>query len=306
MAAPSLTYTLINGTTASASEVMQNFNDLLNGYTDGTKDLSISALTCAGTATLNGNTTIGNATSDTLTVTASLASSIIPSSDGAVDIGSATYGLRALYLGDGDGTTVKIVPAALSADRIYTLPEVSADASFVMTQGTQTIAGTKTFSGQLIGMGTATNDSAAAGYIGEFKQNKRTSATPAITTTTYVSIDTGNVVENDSGETGISLTAGDWDISGTAKFTTTGSVSITSLILFIGTAKNNSSTGLDENENYFESQLPFTSGGEQTAMTPTWRVSISSTTTYYLKCRVIHSGGTSVTATGSIRARRVR
>jgi hypothetical protein len=151
MAAPSLTYTLTNATTADASQVMQNLNDLLNGITDGTKDLSISALTCAGTVTLNGNTTIGNATSDTLTMTASLASSIIPSADGAVDIGSAAYGLRALYLGDGDGTTGKVVAAALSADRIWTIPETSADASFVMTAATQTIGGAKTFSSVILG-----------------------------------------------------------------------------------------------------------------------------------------------------------
>jgi hypothetical protein len=50
---------------------------------------------------------------------------------------------------------VTLRPATLSASRIYTLPEVSTDADFVMTQGEQTIAGTKTFSSTI--SGTVTN-----------------------------------------------------------------------------------------------------------------------------------------------------
>jgi hypothetical protein len=48
---------------------MQNFNDILNGVSDGSKDLSINALTVAGTATLNGNIILGNNSADTITVT---------------------------------------------------------------------------------------------------------------------------------------------------------------------------------------------------------------------------------------------
>lgn len=145
MAAPSLTYTLTNGTTADASQVMQNFNDLLNGITDGTKDLSISALTCAGTATLNGNVAIGNASGDDLTITASLASSIPIKTTNSYDIGSADFGLRAIFMGTSDTDTAKIVSAALAADRIYQLPDAGTDADFVMTAGGQNIAGLKKF-----------------------------------------------------------------------------------------------------------------------------------------------------------------
>ncbi len=67
MAAPSYTYTLTNGTTADASQVQQNFTDIRNGVTDSTKDLSISALTCAGSVTFNGNVTLGNASGDDIT-----------------------------------------------------------------------------------------------------------------------------------------------------------------------------------------------------------------------------------------------
>ena len=73
MANVSVSYTFSNSTTADATQVNQNFTDIINGTSDGTKDFSISALTCAGNVTFNGNTTIGNASSDDLTVTASLA-----------------------------------------------------------------------------------------------------------------------------------------------------------------------------------------------------------------------------------------
>jgi len=51
MAAPSVTNTFVAGTTAKATEVNQNFTDVINGITDGTKDLTISALAVGGAAT---------------------------------------------------------------------------------------------------------------------------------------------------------------------------------------------------------------------------------------------------------------
>lgn len=108
MPAPSLTYTLSNGTTADASQVMQNFNDLLNGYTDGSKDLSISALTCAGNATFNGNVQLGNATSDTVTYTSRIASSLVPSASATNDLGTSSLTWKHIYLDNGatDGGAV--------------------------------------------------------------------------------------------------------------------------------------------------------------------------------------------------------
>jgi len=69
MANPSVTYTFSNGTAADASEVNTNFSDIINSLTDGTKSLSIDALTAAGAATFNGNVTLGNASGDAITVT---------------------------------------------------------------------------------------------------------------------------------------------------------------------------------------------------------------------------------------------
>lgn len=123
MPSPSVTYTFSNSTTADATQVNQNFTDIINGITDGTKDLAISALTCSGNVSFNGNTTIGNASSDDLTVTASLASSIPIKTTNSYDIGSATLGLRYLYFGQSGGSnTAKITHSSLASDITLTLP----------------------------------------------------------------------------------------------------------------------------------------------------------------------------------------
>jgi len=52
-------------------------------------------------STFNGNTVIGDASSDTLTVTAQVNSNIVPSTDGSRDLGTSSLEFRDLYL---DGT----------------------------------------------------------------------------------------------------------------------------------------------------------------------------------------------------------
>jgi hypothetical protein len=128
VANPAVTYTFANSTTADASQVNQNFTDLINGLTDGTKDLSISALTCAGTATLNGNVAIGNSSSDTLTITAVLGSSLAMGTTFAYDLGSATVGLKSVYLGSNDSVarSVRLIAGAVSGSYTITLPTATA------------------------------------------------------------------------------------------------------------------------------------------------------------------------------------
>jgi hypothetical protein len=73
MANPAVTYTFTNGSVADASQVNQNFTDIINGLTDGTKSLNIDAITAAGKATLNGAVDLGNATGDVITVNGAFA-----------------------------------------------------------------------------------------------------------------------------------------------------------------------------------------------------------------------------------------
>lgn len=51
MAYISVTNQFVNGTVANATDVNQNFTDIVNGLKDGTKDLNIAALNVGGTLT---------------------------------------------------------------------------------------------------------------------------------------------------------------------------------------------------------------------------------------------------------------
>jgi hypothetical protein len=108
MAYPSVTYTFTNGTTASATEVNQNFTDLVNGMSDGTKDLNVNAITAAGTATFNGAVNLGNATGDDVTISGYVASAIIPKTDDTYDLGTAALAWQDAYF-DGSVYTDSIL-----------------------------------------------------------------------------------------------------------------------------------------------------------------------------------------------------
>lgn len=121
MANISITYTFSNGSTADATEVNQNFTDIINGTSDGTKDLSVSAITAAGTATFNGAVNLGNATSDDITITGRIASDIDPKTAASNTLGDATQTWQALYVDntstDGgaiyfDGGTTEFIKAS--------------------------------------------------------------------------------------------------------------------------------------------------------------------------------------------------
>lgn len=123
MPSPSVTYTFTNGTAADASQVNTNFTDLINGVSDGTKDLSISALTCAGTATLNGNINLGNSSADDITITGSLASDFPVKTTGTNYIGSATKALLGVYFGNASNSnTVLLKGGVTTSSYTVTLP----------------------------------------------------------------------------------------------------------------------------------------------------------------------------------------
>lgn len=81
MASPAVTYTFVNGNVADASQVNQNFTDIINSLTDGTKSLNIDAITASGTATFNGNSTIGDTSGDSSTVNATMSFATTPKTD---------------------------------------------------------------------------------------------------------------------------------------------------------------------------------------------------------------------------------
>lgn len=102
MAALSITYTFTNETPADATQMNQNFSDIINALTDGTKDLTVNLFQATGAATFTNNVTLGNATGDDITFTGRVASDIDPKTAATNTLGDATQTWRALYL---DNTT---------------------------------------------------------------------------------------------------------------------------------------------------------------------------------------------------------
>jgi hypothetical protein len=288
MANVSVTNTFTNSTTADASQVNQNFTDIINGTSDGTKDFSISALTVGGTLTANGNVNLGNASGDDLTITASLASTLGIKTTTSYDIGSTTIGLRALYLGDAGSAAraTKLLGATIASGWTFTFP--TGVPSVTGYHLVSTTAGATSWTNAV--KGTATNDAAAAGYVGETAYAEQTSLTNFGTTAQY----------SDGGS--ISLTAGDWDVSCMIRASKVGSTT-TQIRTGIGTVTGNDGTGLTFGTT--ATIFDVTSIDESVFSVSPVRVSLASTTTYYWKVRATYSAGTPQ-YTGKIFARRVR
>lgn len=210
--------------------------------------------------------------------------------------GAMTFADQKLKLQEtGSTDVITINVASLAASRAYTMPDAGGSASFVMTAGAQTISGAKTFDGQLIGKGTATNDSAAAGYIGEVISSAAVANSNSAATTVWDDL------------TSISLTAGDWNVTGMAEWDTNGAT-ITQFQAGISTTSGNDTTGLNIGDNY----IYIEQGSSSTAIKSfplviaNYRISLTGTTTVYLKRQAIFSAGTPRTRGYRISARRVR
>lgn len=147
-----------------------------------------------------------------------------------------------------------------------------------------TTAGVATFAGQLIGKGTATNDSAAAGFIGEFLSAN--SAGVAVgSTTSDVNIIT------------LSLTAGDWDCEGTANL----GAGLTGLTNYTVVVSKSSAAYDTVTQGGIVQHAPasYTPPGSIFVPTGRRRISQSSTANVYLVGRADYSGGSATWSTSS-------
>lgn len=131
-----------------------------------------------------------------------------------------------------------------------------------------------TVSNQLIGKGTATNDDAAAGYIGEYIES-------VVSTLTNFPGTTGNLGD----ATSISLTAGDWDVEFIVLLNEAGGSLTTQMDVGISTTSGNSATGLVLGENRFRNgdNTVVISTTARTLGVPSYRMKLSGTTTVYGK-----------------------
>ena len=165
------------------------------------------------------------------------------------------------------------MPMTISGDSGLTFPDASVQAK----SGTQ---------------GVVDGSNAAAGQIGEYVESVVLQGSPiSLTTATNANI------------TSISLTAGDWDVSGAVAFATSGTTSVTVLI----GAFNTTSVTLPASPERFSYSTAANVPGSSTSVyaVPTRRFSLAATTTVYLIAQGSFTAST-LTAYGRISARRIR
>ena len=136
-------------------------------------------------------------------------------------------------------------------------------------------------------IGTTTNDSAAAGYIGEV-------VTSTVASGAGVSLVSGTAKTI----TSISLTAGDWDVFGML-----GTFASVSIAQASGGASATNNTAPAEDQAILYGPITGQQANQNTI--PTVRVSLAGTTTYYLVVTASFGSGTCV-GYGRITARRAR
>lgn len=168
--------------------------------------------------------------------------------------------------------------------------------------GTTPLAGsftTLTSTGVTTLKGSTTNDSVAAGNIGEF-------VTATVASGSAVSLTTAT----SANVTSISLTAGDWDVSGQVVHNAAATTSITLLQIGISAASATLPTqaggsGIGTDPLSMWRQAAGVPAGALTTSVGPVRVSLSGTTTIYLVAADTFTVST-MTAYGTIRARRIR
>ena len=136
-------------------------------------------------------------------------------------------------------------------------------------------------------VGTTTNDNANVGSVGEFVTS--TGALTGLTTASYVDLAT------------VSLTAGDWDVTGIISVVPAGTTNIAAIVGGLNTAANTNPGGFGA----LILQLAFSTGAAQILPIQLQRFSLSATTTVRLGGQVNFSVST-CQAQGLIRARRIR
>lgn len=234
------------------------------------------------TSTFNGNTwtagtgTLTFAAGKTATINSTL---IFSGTDGA----SMAFGL---------GGTVAYTSNKLSAFAATTSLELKGVISDETGQGPLVFGTTPTLTTPNI-VGTATNDNAAAGSVGEHIQsNIPVGSAVALTTTTAANL------------TSIPLTAGDWDVWLNAAINPAATTSITALLASISqtSATRDTATGGAASDQRCAAVVP---ASPMNILVGPLRISLASTTTIY---GVVQSNFTVSTnaAYGILRARRVR
>lgn len=252
-------------------------------------DYDVRLISSGGTASVGAGTLTVNAAALAVaaaeTVTSASATALTVGRQGATNPALQVDASTATSL---TGVLVKSANAAagvaMSAISSGTNENFTLDAK---GSGTITLGGTSTgnivLSRKTTMVGTATNDNAAAGQVGEYIS--ATTGSVALTSTVAANV------------CSMSLTAGDWDVSGGCQVVSGGPS--TTYDITLGPTSATLTSRLDGGEVFDTSPPPF-----WCVALATVRFSLASTTTVYLVCRSTHAVAMSVG--GAIQARRVR
>jgi hypothetical protein len=269
-----------NGATTPSKTLRANSGNL-NVVNDGYSAI-ILTLTDAGVLSTTGgisNTPISGSTGAFTTL----------SSSGVASLGTGSTVATSPARGD---STNKAATTFFVQDTLNNPPSIGsatpAAGKFTTLQATSTITPSSTAGI----VGTATNDNANAGSVGEYVQN--TGSNVAIASATPVNV------------TSISLTAGDWDVTGLIQTAPAGTTTTASAAVGISGTSATFATIATGLLNFAAlNNTGFTAGGQVNMAAPITRITLSSTTTIFLVSQIIY-GTSTLTISGQIRARRVR
>ncbi len=197
-----------------------------------------------------------------------------------------TYYVGNLAVNPGTGQVFVSIVDANVGNALPTAPASNTNWQFLFTYNSN--------GNGLVLPGSLTNDAAASGVVGEWVEANTISGGSIGLSGVYTNI------------TSISLTPGDWDVSATAGISPGTAGTITEMQMAI--SKNSGNTTTDQvvgnNQLAMTKAVPNVSDGAGSI--PTYRVSLATTTTYYVKMEVQYTGLSGNFIYGRISARRVR
>ena len=263
MAGDWLTVVAATGATTFAGPLSTGSNSITGGAISGT------SFTAPTTGTARNQAFLASNTGGDLYV------GVESSAGGGIFTGSTAY---AAVLGNGTNT-----PLQLFAHNTLAIS---------MAGNAVTMPGTLAVTGKLSGAGTATNDDAAAGVIGEV-------ATCSLVSGSATALSTGTTKDICS----VSLTAGDWDVTGIAGFTPAATTTVN--VMQYGFTTTSATLNVAANVGQYSPNGAVFGGYVHSLTVPTARMSLASTTTVYL-AEMSTFGTSTMAGWGYLKARRVR
>lgn len=311
--------TLTNKTISGAANTITNVN-LATGVTG---DLPLSNLAQGSALSVLGVT--GNATADNASIVAASDNGVLRRSGtavgfGAVNLASSNAVTGSLSVGNlnngtgasattfwrGDGTWVTpggsgdVVGPASSTDNAAarydsTTGKLLQNSVLLIADTTGSLS--RSGAGGISIEGTNTNDSAAVGFIGEYREDIRAAGSDLSLTTGVAA----NLVQLTD------LPAGDWDICGTMGFLLGASTNITrsQICLTTSSATLQQTTGRWVSRSYTSAGTVLGANAREHMVIPPYRFSLSAATTVFLVVEAAFTVSTCASS-GSIVARRVR